>query len=221
MVGINRDVKVNSNDLLFHVQKNFVLYILCFICVCVGVIIGIYNVKYMSAADKGTMIQWIEGSINLYNSSNISKVAVFFTSMKNYIPIILLIWFLGLTIIGIPLVLILDVLKGYALGFTFSFIINSFGTKGLWVGMGAVLLQNLIFLPCIIIISVYSMEFSINIIRNKSQEGVFYSIFSSMLSYSLKFFVVFLFMCIGFFIEAFICPYILNLLNSAVRVIGI
>src|SRR3712207_6564466 len=98
MVGINRDVKVNSNDLLFHVQKNFVLYILCFICVCVGVIIGIYNVKYMSAADKGTMIQWIEGSINLYNSSNISKVAVFFTSMKNYLPIILLIWFLGLTI---------------------------------------------------------------------------------------------------------------------------
>lgn len=214
-INIKNGINTGSNKLIDHIQKNLLLYLLAFISICIGIIVGFCKVKYMGSSDRTYMIQWMRDSLNIYDARSVPKMDIFFTSMKNYLPMIVFIWFLGLTIIGTPLILIVDLFKGYTVGFTFSFIINNFGATGVWVGVGSVLLQNLIFLPCIIIMSVYAMEFSMGIIKEKS----FSLILPSFISYSLKCIIIFLVMLLGFFIEAYITPYILNFLKSMLGVL--
>ncbi|CAM3011808.1 stage II sporulation protein M [Hathewaya histolytica] len=210
-----KTIKPQSNEgftgILNHISENIWLYLLCLIFLCTGVVLGFYNVKYMPSTDKSSIVNWIESSLNIIKQENVSKTSILMGSISNYIPVVIALWFLGMTIIGIPIVLVLDLLKGYALGFSFSFIINNFGVKGIWVGIGTVLLQNLIFVPCVIILSVYAMEFSINILKNKLHNGVL----SSILGYSLRFIIIFLVMFIGFLIEAYISPNVLNYLGNA------
>lgn len=209
----NRETKIKPLGIIDHINQNIFLYLLCLIFLSTGIVLGFYNVKYMPNSDKSSIIKWIESSLNILKSQSISSRSILISSISNYIPLVLMLWFLGLTIVGIPIILGLNILKGYALGFSFSFIINNFGIKGIWVGIGTILLQNIIFIPCIIILSVYSMELSINILRNRLHKGIL----GEIVTYSFKFIIIFIVMFLGFFIEAYIAPNIFNYLSNAVR----
>ncbi|WP_142415475.1 stage II sporulation protein M [Hathewaya massiliensis] len=203
--------KIKSLGILHHINNNIFLYLLCLIFLSTGIVLGFYNVKYMPSGDKSSIIKWIDSSLNILKSESIPSIDILISSISNYVPFVLMLWFLGMTIVGIPVILGLNILKGYALGFSFYFIINNFGIKGIWVGIGSILLQNIIFIPCIMILSVYAMEFSINILKGRLHNGILVEV----ISYSLKFILVFIIMFLGFFIEAYIAPNIFNYLSNA------
>lgn len=207
----NTESKIKPLGILHHINHNIFLYLLCLIFLCTGIVLGFYNVKYMPSADKSSIVRWFESSLNILKSENIPRIDILLSSILNYVPFVLILWFLGMTIVGIPVILGLNMLKGYALGFSFYFIINNFGVKGIWVGIGSILLQNIIFIPCIMILSVHAMEFSINILKNRLHNGILVEV----ISYSLKFIVIFIIMFLGFFIEAYIAPNIFNYLSNA------
>jgi stage II sporulation protein M len=204
-----------------HLQKNIWLYLLSIFCICTGIVLGIYSVKYMGQFEKSDIVRWFTNSINNITTQKISYKEVFFNSFFNYFPIILGLWFLGLTIVGIPVILIIDIIKGYTLGFTFSFIINSFGINGLWLSLSSVLLQNIIFVPCIIICSVLAMEFSLMILKDKVNKKWTNSLLSKACTYSITFIMVLVVMFIGFFIESFITPSTINLIVNNIGMVMI
>lgn len=192
-----------------HIQDNFWLYTVSFFCICIGIVFGIYSVKYMDNFSKSDLTNYVLSFIKSKSLNNINYKEVFLGTLKNNLPIIIGIWFLGLTIIGIPFILIIDVIKGFTLGFTFSFFISALGGKGIGVALGGVLPQNIIYIPCIIFCSVISMKLSLTIIKDSKNWKR--NIITTIGSYSVIFIIVSLVMCIGFLIEVFITPEILNL----------
>ncbi|EPS49865.1 sporulation protein [Clostridium botulinum CFSAN002367] len=40
-----------------HVQENFWLYIISLLCICTGIVLGIYSVKYMGSFEKGDLFK--------------------------------------------------------------------------------------------------------------------------------------------------------------------
>ena len=53
-------------------------------------------------------------------------------SMGDHLKTLGLMWILGLSIIGIPLILILIFLKGLVIGFTVGFLVSQLSWRGLW-----------------------------------------------------------------------------------------
>ncbi|OFI07609.1 stage II sporulation protein M [Clostridium acetireducens DSM 10703] len=194
------------NNLGEHIRNNFLLYIINIFCICIGIVLGIYTVKYMGSFENSDLLNYLKSFTKNVTSNNIDVRLVFIQTLKNNIPIILAIWFLGLTMIGIPIVLIISLIKGFTIGFTISFIINSLGIKGIWVVMFGIVPQNMVYIPCIILMCVLSMEFSLEILKNKINNKMKINVWNRMLGYSFTFIFLSLFMFLGFFVEAYVTP---------------
>lgn len=199
-------------DLNEHIQKKFWLYILSFLCLSIGIVIGIYSVKYMNELDYSDMKNYFGNLIQLFSKSDVTSKAILVQALQNNIPIILLIWFLGLTLIGIPIILLLDIFKGYTIGFTTSFMIKYTGIKGMGFSLLGIVPQNIIYIPCIILISVYAMDFSLFIIKEKISKQDVHGIWFKVGSYSFYFVLVLILMCVGFALETYLSPNMIKLL---------
>lgn len=195
-----------------HIQENFWLYIISILCVFTGIILGIYSVKYMGELEQNNLVNYLMNFIDPSNTNGISYKLIFLQSIKNNLPVIIFLWFLGLTIVGIPIIIIIDLLKGFTVGFTFSFMISGIGKSGIGIAILGVLPQNLIYIPCIIFASVVSMEFSIMLLKDKFNKQGTSSLSSRIIYYSVIFMALVIFLFIGIIIESYIAPYFVKTL---------
>lgn len=206
-VNLQRGIKM-KNFLEKHFETNFWLYILSTFCLLIGVVLGMYIVKYMGQMNKNDVTNYFISFSKSIGKKNVDNRQVFIQSLKYNLPVLIGIWFLGLTVIGIPLILILDIAKGFTMGFAVSFLISNAGTKGLWLSLLGVLPQNIIYIPCIIVISVISMKFSISFFETHNQIGsnnlIRIAYFSGIVI------LIILVMMLGSLIEAFISPYLIK-----------
>ena len=83
---------------------------------------------------------------------------------------IAILWVLGVTIIGIPFIYILIGVRGFITGFTSGFIIEYLGLKGVLFSAMTILPKELIIIPCLIALGVNGINFSMGIIKNKSNK---------------------------------------------------
>jgi stage II sporulation protein M len=195
-----------SDSLGAHFQKNFWLYVVSLLCLCTGIVLGIYTVKYMGDFEKTDLINYFISFKDSMASTSINNKFIFLETIKNNLPLIIAVWLLGLTVVGIPVILIINIAKGFTIGFTITFSISGLGLKGLWVAMLGVLPQNIIYVPCIVICSVLAMEYSLLKITGKVNNSVSLHTRAGGLNYSITFFIVTLAMFLGFILEAYLTP---------------
>lgn len=195
-----------------HLQQNFWLYVISLFCVFTGIVLGIYAVKYMNNVENSDLLSYFANFNQNISNGNFKYSMIISDIIKNNISIILAVWFLGLTMVGIPIILIIDVIKGFTLGFTISFIVKGLGTKGIGVILIGILPQNIIYIPCIIIASVVAMEFSISILREKMNKQWVNSIWMKITSYSFIFILIAVLMGVGFLLEAYATPNLIKII---------
>jgi stage II sporulation protein M len=205
----NGKALINVNE---HIQQNFWLYVISLLCILTGIVLGIYTVKYMGTNEKGDLINYFTSFTQNILQGDFKYKAIFIDVLKNNISLIFAMWFLGLTMVGIPVILVIDVIKGFTLGFSISFVINGLGTKGLGVVLIGILPQNIIYIPCVLVASVIAMEFSLSILRDKINKQRLNSIWIKITSYSFVFIITSIFMCTGFLFETYITPSLVKLI---------
>lgn len=193
-----------------HLQDNLWLYVLSAVCMCTGVVLGVYTVKYMNGFDKSDLLSYLTSFVKSDGAKNINYYGIFLETIKNNIPVMVVIWFLGLTMIGIPIILVIDVIKGFTIGFTVTFFVNGLGLKGIWIALLSIIPQNIIYIPCIMIASVIGMEFSFRLIRDNSKRMWTKSISSKIFSYTVFFIILNVVMIVGFLFETYITPSIIR-----------
>jgi stage II sporulation protein M len=200
------------NSINNHVQNNFWLYVVSLLCICTGIVLGIYSARYMGDFEKTDLLSYLKNFTTTINSGTINYQAVFMETIKSNIIILIGVWFLGLTMIGIPIILIINIIKGFTIGFTISFIVNGLGIKGIWFSMLGVLPQNFIYIPCVMVASVLAMEFSLTLLRDRNNSQLTSNILIRVTSYSFSFMLVLVIMFFGFFMEAYLTPNIVKLI---------
>ncbi len=202
--------EVFKNATVKHFQNNLWLYILSSVCMCTGVVLGVYTVKYMSSFEKSDLLSYLTSFAKADSLKSINYHQVLIEAIKNNIPFIAVVWFLGLTMIGIPIILLLDVLKGFTVGFTVTFFVNGLGIKGIWIALFSIIPQNIIYIPCIMITSVFAMEFSFMLIKDNVKKNWTKNISSKIFSYTFVFVTLSIFMFTGFIFETYITPSIIR-----------
>lgn len=104
---------------------------------------------------------------NLEVAENINMLQCLFKSLKQNVSFVLVMWFLGCTVIGNIFVYFGILYKGFSLGYTISAIIATLGSKsGTIFVFASLLIQNIIFLPAIFVLAESGIKLYIRISQN-------------------------------------------------------
>lgn len=141
--------------------ENRIIFMWILLFFLIGIVLGSYTVYYMSDIGKVELGGYFSNFLTFIKTANVDYAGILLQSIKGSIPIVLVIIVLGYTLIGFPFVLLINLFKGYILGFTFSLVITVLGTGGIGVVFSTLIVQNIIFVPVIMIISILSMKSSI------------------------------------------------------------
>lgn len=76
-----------------------------------------------------------------------------------------LMWILGISVIGMPIIFIMIFLKGIVVGFTVGFLVNQMGVSGFFLSFVSVLPQNVLLIPAYLIMGTCAIAFSLKLIR--------------------------------------------------------
>ncbi len=188
-----------------NIRKQKKIYYLLIGLALLGIIAGLLFIFLLNEENKILL----STKIREYFDSDISLSNNFFKCLFNNIIFIILIWVLGISIIGIPIVLMLLLYKSFIFGFSISSLISTFGIKGLLISLLNIIVSKSIYLIVLILISFYSVSFSIKLLKS------FFTKSNIEFKDSIKKYlsILLLSISIGFFIsiyEGIISIYLLN-----------
>lgn len=199
--------------ILNHIKQNNGLYFLVLIFFGIGVGIGAFTFITLDDIQKQELIKYLQNFFQVLTGNNVDSIAILKQSIKNNLQNWIVIWIIGVTIIGIPVTLILIGIRGFIIGFTVGSFVDGLGIKGVIFTLLAIVPQNIIIIPCFIVMSVISIGFSLMIIRNKLARRVTMGFWQKFTYYSLFTIVLFLISILGCLIESYITPELVKILS--------
>ena len=168
----NEIFSIIKDDIMNNAKSYFVVLVI-FI---VGIFLGVMFVNQIN--DKSQLEKYINTYIDETKLiGNVDYFKELENEVKNNIVLVIWLWFAGTTIIGIPIVLGIILFRGFCLGYTIAACAYALGrVKGLIFVTITVLLQNIIFIPAIMILGVSSIKLYKSIIKDRRKENIKVSI---------------------------------------------
>jgi len=137
-----------------------------------GVIFGAIIVNSMSFVQKNDLYAYLTLFFSEIEKGEFANTRDVFTqSFAYYSKILGFIWFLGLSVIGLPVIFILLFIKGLMVGFTVGFLVDQMGFEGFLFAFSSVVPQNIFLIPIFIVVASTATSFSIKIWRQIVSRG--------------------------------------------------
>lgn len=161
-----------KEDIVNHAKAYFIVVIIF----TVGLFLGVLFVN--KTENKSEIEKYINSYIDetkqIQNANYFDELQ---KDIRSKITLTFFLWFAGTTIIGIPIVLGIILLRGFCLGYTIASCIFALGkVKGLIFVIITVFLQNAIFIPALMILGVSSIKLYTSIIKDRRKENIKVSI---------------------------------------------
>lgn len=130
-----------------------------------GIIFGAIIVNSMNFVQKQDLYFYLERYFGqIVSGEKIENMTILMSSFFYHAKYLLLLFVLGLSVIGLPVVWVLLFLKGLVVGFSVGFIVNQLGLKGLLLAALSIAPQNFLIIPIYIIAGSLSMIFSLTLL---------------------------------------------------------
>lgn len=198
-------------------MKHLILYSIIILSFTIGISTGAFTVNALSFSQIEELSEYIQEFFYVINMQTVNHMDLLKFSILNNIKIIVVLWILGMTIIGIPFIVIVIGIKGFVIGFTVGFLIKCLSFKGVLFAILGILPQNLILVPCYIFLGITCMNFSLSMIRSTSRTKYKKEDFKvQFLSYCVLLAFVALIMMIGSVVEAYFTPVFIKMLTASI-----
>lgn len=191
-----------------HIGTNRWQYMLVVLLFAVGLIIGNYKVPGLEGGVKNHLLDLLNKYLHSGQKESLNGSVLLFYAFLNQAKCIIGIWFLGLTVIGMPIILAVIFLKGFSLGFTVGFLVQEKAGAGILITILSILPQNLLYIPLLIIWAVVGVNFSISIAAGRYNRAG--SLGRALVSYTMLMLIFLVLVLIGAFIEAYFSPWLLQ-----------
>ena len=157
-----------------HISNNKKEYLLVSFLFMIGIVLGVFFVNNMQEAQKTEITTYLNTFIEkMKGIESLNFMELLKTSIGQNILLAVVIWFFGTTVIGIPVVFGLVVYRGFCFGYTIAMCITVMGLQqGLILAMILLLLQNIIFIPAFLALTVSGFKLYKSIIKDRNKENV-------------------------------------------------
>lgn len=204
---MNKYSKIKS--IIFPSKKTniFVITILF-----LGVISGAIFSNIIDLNDKKLVLDKIQLFISNINSSSIDSILAFKNSILSNLSYSIIIWILGLTIIGVIFNVFLLYLKGFIFGFSLSSFILTYSYKGIILSILYTIFGQLLNLIVIMILTIYSIMFTINLLKQIIKSKININIPKYFKNYSLILLITIIISLISSISEVFLFPTLIKII---------
>lgn len=128
----------------------------------ISIISFLFGVLFISILSNDNQ-ELIKTSVNSYfnnlNEGNINYLSVFYSSISNNLLLVIFVWIIGISIIGILFVIGILIFECFLTGFSLVSILFTYGTKGIFVGI-IYLIPEIVKLFVLFVLCYYSISFS-------------------------------------------------------------
>jgi stage II sporulation protein M len=215
---LKRGMKLLPNirkPLIKHIKNNFKLYFMLVLAFAAGVSAGAFTVNGLSSGQAEELKKYINGFMNLLNNQRVDSSELLKISLMENAKIVLALWILGVTIIGIPFIFIIVGIRGFITGFSSGFIVSALGFKGVLFSLLTLMPKEIIVIPCILALGVSGINFSLNIIKKRSVKHIIKeSLKSNFAAYCLVTLLYSVIIFSGVLVEAYITPIFARIIIS-------
>lgn len=144
------------------------LYWFTIVLFTMGIIFGAVLVNSLPLSQKQELSGFLHYFFNSLSTQGIPETSGHFQeAFGHYAKTVAIMWVLGLSIIGLPMILLMLFLKGVVVGFTVGFLVNQLQWQGVTFAMMGVLPQNLLVVPALFIVGVSGISFSLRLIKTR------------------------------------------------------
>ena len=175
MREVHKRKRSNLKELILNsIYENLKSYIIVAVIFIIGIIIGVIFINNTNNNQAEEIQSYINNFVNsLKQDYHIDKIELMKKSIGDNLILIISMWFIGSTVIGIPIVLGIIAFRGFCIGYTVASIIGTLGVqKGLIFLFSTIFLQNLIFIPVILCMAVSCIKLYKSIMKDKRRENI-------------------------------------------------
>ena len=163
-----------SKIILNHIYENLKSYIIVTIILLIGIVLGVIYINNINQNLSNEIKEYINNFVNILKDNyTINKIELMKNTIISNGILAITMWFVGSTVIGIPIVLGIIAYRGFCIGYTVSATLITLGNPGgIIFSLSSMLLQNIIFIPVILALGVSGIKLYKSIIRDKRRENV-------------------------------------------------
>lgn len=172
-IGKNRRSKIIS-ILIDFVKNNIKEYFIISLIFLIGIYLGVMFTNNSTQQQKTEIASYVNTYIEAFKqTTSDDNLELIQNNMKDNIALSIIMWFVGSTVVGIPVIFGIIAFRGFCLGYTISSITLVLGTgKGIAFTATAIIMQNLLFIPAIISLGVSSLKTYKSILNDKRRENI-------------------------------------------------
>ena len=149
-----------------HMKMHATIYVFMLILFLTGIAFGAIVVNSMGPIQKQDLFFNLERFFGyITTESTIDKNEILKESFFYHAKYLLLLFILGLSVIGLPVVWVLIFLKGLVVGFSVGFIVSQLGFQGFVLATFSIAPQNIIVIPIYILAGSISMIFTLGLLN--------------------------------------------------------
>ena len=130
-----------------------------------GIISGCIFLTILSETDKELVTSQISDFTTLVSGNDVDMMGTFYNSLITNVIFAVMLFVLGMTIVGLICNIFIIYIKGFVLGFSLASIIYTLGFKGILVSFLYVFPTQLLNILVILLLGIYSVMFSFNLIK--------------------------------------------------------
>lgn len=208
--------RLYNNLIVNHLEEHSSVYLFVVVLFSMGVIFGAIVVNSLSFTQKEDLFYYLSQFFTKFSSGEVMDDGdLFVQSLFHNSKFIGLIWILGISLIGLPIILIILFIKGMVVGFTVGFLVNQMGWSGFLLSFVAILPQNLLIVPIFIITAALSIIISLKMIRKQFMKTNNQPIMPIFVRYITSLIVALSFLVIAAAIEAYVSPLLMKAVISS------
>ncbi|MGE5485206.1 MAG: stage II sporulation protein M [Ignavibacteriales bacterium] len=178
-----------------------------------GIASGAVGVKALAADQKSELLAYVDAFMRgiVRYTEPVSRGKVLHASLLNNARTAAATWFLGVTVIGIPVTILILFTRGFVLGFTVGFLVEELGYKGVAFSAAAILPHNLLAVPALLCLGIASLSFSFGLIASK-RAGIGVDFLGEFWRYTVIALILTLVLLISSGIEGLVTPAVLGVI---------
>ena len=214
MREIHKRKKAGIKDfILRNIHDNLKSYLIVIILFIIGIVAGVIFINNANEAQGVEIQDYINSFISsLKQDYHIDKMELLKSSLWDNFILIISMWFIGSTVIGIPIVFGIVIFRGFCIGYAVSSAVAVLGAqKGIIFLITTMFLQNIIFIPVIICMAVSCIRLYKSIMKDKRRENIKLEI----IRHTLVSIMLFIVLVLATLIEVYISTNLLMLCLSA------
>lgn len=185
------------------------LYFILIIVILLGITTGVFYHIVLSQETKVLIQEQMDGFFQSIKEGTIEGQKTFLNSLCSSGFSLILLWILGISVIGIPFILVHLFYQSFLLGFSYFSIIANYGWKGILLATSYIFPHQILNLIIWILVSFYTIHFSLRLIKVLFFKKNF-NLIEAFKKYTKILFLSLFFLVLSAGLEAYLAPRIMS-----------